>query len=80
MIQALCEREYLRVSKPLSVLCLDSRSRVHDRVQRIEHSSGEHVSYTRVRRYLRAVPYTHMQTDFADENNFKKPGVRPAHT
>ena len=36
MIRALCEREYLQ---PSSVLSLDS-----DRVQRIEHSSGECVS------------------------------------
>ena len=28
VIRALCEREYLQVSKPLSVLSLDSRSRV----------------------------------------------------
>ena len=52
MIRALCEREYLQVSKPSSALSLES-----DRVQRIEHSSGECVSCERVRRYLRAVPY-----------------------
>ena len=28
VIRALCEHEYLQVSKPLSVLSLDSRSRV----------------------------------------------------
>ena len=39
MIRALCEREYLQ---PSSVLSLDS-----DRVQRIEHSSGECVSCER---------------------------------
>ena len=50
MIRALCEREYFQ---PSSVLSLDS-----DRVQHIEHSSGECVSCERVRHYLRAVPYT----------------------
>ena len=39
MIRALCEREYLQ---PSSVLSLNS-----DRVQRIEHSSGERVSCER---------------------------------
>ena len=39
VIRALCEREYLQ---PSSVLSLDS-----DRVQRIEHSSGECVSCKR---------------------------------
>ena len=48
VIRALCEREYLQ---PSSVLSLDS-----DRVQRIEHSSGECVSCERVQHYLRAVP------------------------
>ena len=49
VIRALCEREYLQ---PSSVLSLEI-----DRVQRIEHSSGECVSCERVQHYLRAVTY-----------------------